>query len=119
MSKRKKHEEDLPAIVKDLKAQGISVKVKDVGHNYQKRIQDGCKQMVHSIGTTLCQKRKEIGFSQEKIRSITGLTAKQIIDIEKGRTNYTVESLIAYSLAIGYSLNLQQTFTVISKGNFK
>jgi transcriptional regulator with XRE-family HTH domain len=56
------------------------------------------------IGDQLVALRKALGFTQAQITATSGLTPTRVVDLEQGRTNYTIESLATYLNAIGKDL---------------
>lgn len=56
------------------------------------------------IGAHLRNERKNKGITQKVLSVESGLTEEQIIDIEKGRRNYTIESILRYQNALKTSV---------------
>lgn len=52
------------------------------------------------IGQFLAESRKQKGISTYAIRNASGLNGEQIIGIESGSTNYTIDALLSYLHAI-------------------
>lgn len=52
------------------------------------------------LGELLKKQREKRNFTQDYITEKTGLTRKQIIAIEKGTTNYRMDTLFRYLKAI-------------------
>lgn len=48
------------------------------------------------LGMQLRQRRLKFRISLRKIENRTGLTCRLIMNIEKGRTNYTIDSYMKY-----------------------
>lgn len=58
------------------------------------------EQEIVGIGKKLLELRQKKGLTQEQVKTISGLTPRQIVQLEKGRTNFTVGSLISYLQAV-------------------
>jgi transcriptional regulator with XRE-family HTH domain len=56
------------------------------------------------IGEMLRLAREKAGLSQEAVAKTTGIKRENIIRIEKGRTNMTIETLARFARAIGGKL---------------
>jgi transcriptional regulator with XRE-family HTH domain len=57
------------------------------------------------IGLQLIELRKKAGLTQAQVTVISKLTPKRIVDLEQGRTNYTIESLLSYLAALGEDIS--------------
>jgi DNA-binding XRE family transcriptional regulator len=55
---------------------------------------------IEDIGKHLVDLRKQRGMTQDDVKVKSGLTPKQIVELEKGRTNYTITSLMHYLRAV-------------------
>lgn len=66
------------------------------------------------IRTRLANIRKSKGLSQAQLSEISGLSTSTISNIESGDNSYTLRSLIKYSEALGYEINIDKK---IEKGN--
>lgn len=56
------------------------------------------------IGLNICIRRKELGYSQEKLALEAGLDRTYIPKVEKGRINITINSLEKIAKALGVKL---------------
>lgn len=59
------------------------------------------------LGVYLRQKREELSLSQDDVATKSGLTKAQVSDAENGKTNFTIETLIALTKAMGVDLMKQ------------
>jgi transcriptional regulator with XRE-family HTH domain len=59
------------------------------------------------IGARLLELRQEQGLTQDQVHKKSGLTPTQIVDIEKGRRDFRVGTLIVYLKAIGGELSIK------------
>lgn len=60
------------------------------------------------IRTRLANIRKSKGLSQAQLSEISGLSTGTISNIESGDNSYTLRSLIKYSEALGYEINIDK-----------
>ena len=51
-------------------------------------------------GITLRTERIDFGIKLNRLSEVSGLTEKHILDIEFGRTNYTIGNLTKYNLGM-------------------
>lgn len=56
------------------------------------------------IGLNICTRRKELGYSQEKLALEAGLDRTYIPKVEKGKINITINSLEKIAKALGVKL---------------
>lgn len=56
------------------------------------------------IGLSICTRRKELGYSQEKLALEAGLDRTYIPKVEKGKINITINSLEKIAKALGVKL---------------
>lgn len=56
------------------------------------------------IGLNICTRRKELGYSQEKLALEAGLDRTYIPKVEKGKINITIHSLEKIAKALGVKL---------------
>lgn len=70
----------------------------------QRLISFSRKMYLSQIGGLLVKFRNELSLSQDDIKVRAGLTPSQIVSLEKGRTNYTIESLLKYLFAVNRGL---------------
>lgn len=60
------------------------------------------------IRTRLANIRKSKGLSQVQLSELSGLSTGTISNIESGDNSYTLRSLIKYSEALGYEINIDK-----------
>lgn len=58
------------------------------------------QQEIRSIGKSLLELRMKRKLTQYDIQLASGLTPKQVVDIEKGRRNFTIGSILSYLRAV-------------------
>jgi len=59
------------------------------------------------IGKRLLSLRSKAGITQDKVKMLSGLTPTQIVDLEKGRTDFRIKTLLAYIAAVKGEIKIE------------
>ena len=64
-----------------------------------------CMTPKEKLGANIRMKREELGYSQEKLASVSGIHRTYMGSVERGERNISLENIVAISRALGCSVS--------------